>query len=593
MRSHPEGPRAEGSTGRGSTALLIGVLALLAVIPVGSTVWLSRVEREVTEVLEPARRVAEELAMIHARQMLYFQEYLLTGSFEAENRYRDLLREEARVSDELRTRVEDAAIDVRALHLPVVTAAITWQLGHVEAFSDRGRRTWIEGPAVEADQRRFEDLLDAASALQNELDARSRAARARIARTRDRLLLVTLGLIGVALLGTVLVGALSRRLRGLVEDARERQAEALRVRRELDAVFDATADALLEVDADGRILRINPATTRLLGWSEEDARGESIERLLLGAPDRRGEIPDIVDAVRRRREVDGEEGEIRTRRGRTIPVLWSTRRLTEGGVGRGVVVTLTDLTEIQQTTEALRRAVKAREETLAVVSHDLRSPLSTVQAVGELLLEVPVDDEKRQAHLTNLLRAAGRMNHLIRDLLDIARIDAGVLSVRAVEVGVPELLQAARDALVERTERAGIELLTRDEVPDIRVAADADRVLQVWENLVGNALRHAGGGGRIELAARPRSDVVEFSVSDSGSGIPEDELPHLFDRFWRADLPRRDGAGLGLAIVRGIVEAHGGEVGVENLERGGARFHFTLPRAPTPSTRGDPRPDSS
>jgi signal transduction histidine kinase len=246
-------------------------------------------------------------------------------------------------------------------------------------------------------------------------------------------------------------------------------------------------------------------------------------------------------------------------------------------VTRGVVVTLTDLTEIRQATEALRRAVTAREETLAVVSHDLRSPLSTVQAVGELLLEVPLDQEKRAEQLTNLLRASDRMERLIRDLLDIARIDARGLSVARSEVPARELLESAMSAMEARAAAAGIRLECSSSVSDVEVMADADRIQQVWENLVSNALRHTPQGGTVELGAEVVADRVEFRVADTGSGIAPEALPHLFDRFWRADQPRRDGAGLGLTIVRGIVEAHGGDVGVHSEVGVGTTFRFTLP----------------
>src|SRR6056297_1370917 len=121
----------EESEGRGSILFLVAVLIALSVVPVVSNVWLSRLEYTVESVLEPARNAAEDLARIHARQMLYFQEWLLTGDFQAEMRYRDLLADEADLSAVLRRRVEEADVDVRGLHLPVVTAAVDWQLQHV------------------------------------------------------------------------------------------------------------------------------------------------------------------------------------------------------------------------------------------------------------------------------------------------------------------------------------------------------------------------------------------------------------------------------------------------------------------------------
>ncbi len=570
----------EEREGRGSIAFLVGVILALWAVPVVSTVWLSSLDRDVEEVLEPARRAAEELARVHSRQMLYFQEWLLTGDFLAVSRYRELVDDESAISDDLRARLDRPDLALRALHLPVVAAAHEWQVGHADALSDAGRAQFAEGLALEADQRRFEALLQADAALVDELTRRAREARSRAATAREMTLLISFGLVALALVGTATVAALSRRLRGLVRDVRGRHRDTLRVRRELDAIFDATADAVVEVDDGGHVVRVNPAATRLLGWSEEDARGEPAERVLLGAAARVGDPSAVVEAARGGRVVDGAEGEVRARRGEEVPVLWSTRPLLDGTAKRGVVVTLTDLTEIREATEALRRAVTAREETLAVVSHDLRSPLSTVQAVGELLIEVPLDAEKRADQLKNLLRASDRMERLIRDLLDIARIDARGLSVARAPESAASLLDSAATAMQPRADAAGIRLHRSSAVGDVRVTADADRIQQVWENLVSNALRHTPRGGTVELGAEVIGDRVEFRVSDTGSGIAPDALPHLFDRFWRADQPRRDGAGLGLTIVRGIVEAHGGDVGVDSEVGVGTTFRFTLPVDP-------------
>lgn len=567
----------EEQEGRGWIVFLVLVLVALGVVPVGSTIWLSGLEDEVERVFDPAREAAEDLSRIHARQMLYFQEWLLTGDFSAEMRYRDLLRDEAQVGAVLRRRVEEADVDVRGLHLPVVTAAVDWQLQHVSAFTERGRVEFVESPALEADQERFEDLLQANAALLDELNRRAQAARRRVATGRDLMLLITLGLVGLALLGTGAVAALSRRLRELIRDVRGRHRDTLRVRRELDAIFDATADAVIEVGDGGRVVRINPAATRLLGWSEEDARGEPVERLVLGSGAQVGDPSPVVEAARGAIVVNGEEGEVRARRGQVIPVLWSTRTLLDGPEYRGVVLTLTDLTDIREVTEALQRAVTAREETLAVVSHDLRSPLSTVQAVGELLLDVPLEREKRDDQLRNLLRASDRMERLIRDLLDIARIEGGGLRVARESVQVEALLDVAIESMAPRAAGAGIDLERDAPAQGRRVLADADRIQQVWENLVSNSLRHTPEGGTVTLGAEVREERVEFRVSDTGSGIPPEALPHLFERFWIADRPRTDGAGLGLTIVHGIVDAHGGEVAVESEVGTGTTVTFTLP----------------
>lgn len=594
----------EAGEGRGSVIFLFVVLVALGAIPIASTIWLSEREDEVENVLDPLRSSATELARIHARQMLYFQEYLITGDILAAGQYQELLEDDAVVSQELRAELDrldatasDDAIEELQIHLPVLTASSDWQIGHTQAFgigageySDSARVAFVASGAYEANQAQFEVLLEAHAAFQAELDTRIAAGRRRVSTARDFALLTTIGLVGLALLGTAVVGRLARRLRSLIRDVRTRHRDTLRVRRELDAVFDATADAIVEVGADGLVARINPAATRMLGWGEEAARGEPVERILLGPHDAEGESP-VVDAVHSGSAVDGAETEVRTRRGDPLPVLWSTR-LTDDSEQHRVVITLTDLTEIRAATEALRAAVRAREETLAVVSHDLRSPLSTVQAVGELLTDVPLDEERRAAQLRNLMRATGRMDRLIRDLLDVARIDAGGLAVTVASTSTLHLVEEALVELMPRAEAAGIALVAT-RVPDVEVLADVDRIQQVWENLVSNALRHTDAGGRIELGAELLAEHVRFRVRDTGSGIAEDQLPRLFDRFWRAEGGRKDGAGLGLAIVRGVVEAHGGAVEVASRPGEGAVFSFTLRRTARDASEPDRSPGSS
>jgi signal transduction histidine kinase len=294
---------------------------------------------------------------------------------------------------------------------------------------------------------------------------------------------------------------------------------------------------------------------------------------------RGGEAKDEADTV------------VWNRRGEPIRARVSLRPLVDGRELRGAVLTISDLTQIREAEEALRRAVAAREETMAVVSHDLRNPLSSVSAAAELLLEVPLPEDRRRQQLEGVRRAAHRMHRLISDLLDVARIDAGGLSVRVSPVEVASLVEEAVVLIHPRAREAGIDVATEVD-PDVsRVAGDRDRLLQVLGNLLGNAVRHTPAQGRIEVSARHHGgEEVCITVSDTGPGIPPEDRPHLFDRFWRRDRAESEGAGLGLAIVRGIVAAHGGRVEVDPEAALGATFRVHLPRA-EPSADGDEAAD--
>ena len=228
-----------------------------------------------------------------------------------------------------------------------------------------------------------------------------------------------------------------------------------------------------------------------------------------------------------------------------------------------------------------QRAITARDQLLAAVSHDLRNPLGVVMMSTSFLRElVPPGDPQVARQLEMIARSAGQMNGMIEDLLDVARVDAGRLSVDASPVPASTLLLEAADLLRPLAEKHGIVLLIAPHADLPRVLADGNRVLQVFSNLGGNAVKFTPRGGTITLGVVADGDSLRFQVTDTGLGMPAEHLPHLFDRFWQASRNDRRGIGLGLAIVQGIVAAHGGRVWAESTPGEGSTFHFTLPCAP-------------
>ncbi|MDQ3997322.1 MAG: ATP-binding protein [Gemmatimonadota bacterium] len=226
-----------------------------------------------------------------------------------------------------------------------------------------------------------------------------------------------------------------------------------------------------------------------------------------------------------------------------------------------------------------QQATQARDEMLAVVAHDLRNPLNTVSMSCSLLLESASRSERptEQKQLTIMRRATERMNRLIHDLLDVKRIEQGRLAVDPRPETMGAIIRDAVDMLRPLAEAQGLELAS--EIPDDlpKVLADPPRVQQVLSNLVGNAIKFTPRGGRITLRARLDSAEVRLAVIDTGPGIPPDQLPHVFGRFWQARTSDARGIGLGLAIARGIVEAHRGRIWVESRPGEGSTFYFTLP----------------
>ena len=233
-----------------------------------------------------------------------------------------------------------------------------------------------------------------------------------------------------------------------------------------------------------------------------------------------------------------------------------------------------------------QRAVRARDDLVAVVSHDLKNPLGLIAIQAALFLRIltPADEAsgRLRGGLERIQRAVERMNALIHDLLDLAKIEAGRFTLRRAPEEVRDMIEEAMEILRPLAEAKRIAL-----VHEIRgapeVDADRERIYQVLSNLIGNAVKFTPEGGRILVHAEPRESTVVVTVTDTGPGLLADQLPHLFERYWQARRDARDGSGLGLFIAKGIVEAHGGRIWADSTPGAGATFGFTLPLAPRTS----------
>lgn len=229
-----------------------------------------------------------------------------------------------------------------------------------------------------------------------------------------------------------------------------------------------------------------------------------------------------------------------------------------------------------------RESARLRDQVLRIVAHDLRNPLNTIALSMGLIADLlPPDVEPAGRRALEMAQGAvRRADRLIQDLLDAARIEAGRLTLERRSVDTRSLLVEAVRLHQTLAAEKSIELRLDAPAELPAVLADRDRVLQLFENLIGNAIKFTPEGGRVTVAAKPHGEEVVFSVEDTGVGIPEDAIPHLFAPFWRATLEAgRAGAGLGLAISRGIVEAHGGRIWVASAVGVGSTFRFTIPVA--------------
>jgi len=221
-------------------------------------------------------------------------------------------------------------------------------------------------------------------------------------------------------------------------------------------------------------------------------------------------------------------------------------------------------------------AVRARDDILAVVAHDLRNPINIISITANALLQRLADPSGRRS-VERIIRSVQRADRFMRDLLDVTAMETGTFSIDRHRVEPANLIFAALDSQHTAAADASA-IITTDLAPDLpAVEADEERILQVLENLIDNAVKFTSAGGSITVGAAARDEDVLFCVKDTGSGIAGDELPHIFDRFWHARKGARRGTGLGLAICKGIVEAHGGRVWAESTPGSGTTMFFTVP----------------
>ena len=359
------------------------------------------------------------------------------------------------------------------------------------------------------------------------------------------------------------IGVVARTLDESVHELGRRLDELRRDRARMEAILGGMVEGVVVLDPQGRLQLANAAAADMMRIGGEAIGRHYIESIrhpaiagLVGAA-LRGEVPDSV-------ELTPPQDAGRTLVARAAPA--------EAGSLHGAVVVLHDITD-------LRRTERIRRDFVANVSHELRTPLTAIRGYVEALSEDDVSRDESRRFLDTIRRQALRMERLVKDLLRLARLDAGQETLDLTVADTRALMQAAAADVAPAIEG-------REQSVDIVVHEGADRMVadpvklhDVLRNLVANASAYAPERTRITLEARRAGDRIALSVSDQGPGIPDADLSRVFERFYRVDKSRaRDpgGTGLGLAIVKHLVELHGGRVRAENLEESGARFTVEL-----------------
>jgi two-component system, NtrC family, sensor histidine kinase KinB len=374
------------------------------------------------------------------------------------------------------------------------------------------------------------------------------------------------------------IGQLARDFNAMADSLRTYQqsslGELLQAQASAQAAIDSLPDPVLVFGADGALLNANRIAEALLGVRLD------AEAPLAPTPP---EVRAVVDRVRT--HVLAGEGPY-IPRGFDEAVLVSSADgalallpraspvLGEGGGVLGATVVLQDVTR-------LRRFDELKNDLVATVAHEFRTPLTSLRMAIHLCVEGAVGPvtEQQLDLLTAARQDCERLQRIVDDLLDLARIRAGLLELSPVPLEVASLLEEALAGVRTLAEQAGVKLSARAEPGSESLVADKERLELALQNLLSNAVRHSTAGGEVTLLAAPADGAIRFSVQDKGEGVAPEHQPRLFDRFFRVPGGKGGSAGLGLSIVKDVAEAHGGTVGVESTPGQGSTFWLSVPTA--------------
>ncbi len=365
----------------------------------------------------------------------------------------------------------------------------------------------------------------------------------------------------------------------------------------LARILHIASDAIICVDGDQAICFFNDGAGQMFGYGEEEVLGRPLSML----------IPSRFHHAHGNHMQGFAGGHTAARNMSERSPIYGLRKsgdefLAEAAIAHvpldaGVVfaVVMRDVTaqraievRAQRALTDAEMAVRDRDELLGLVSHDLRNPVNAIKMLASALLRVPVEPgatampAAAAEHASVMLQAAIQMDTLIQDLLDVSRLERGQLRILRRPSAIGPLMATTADLLASLASARGVSLETELEAGLPLVDIDPDRIAQVLSNLVGNAIKFTPEGGHVRMRAIRHVNDVLVTVQDTGVGIAPDDLPFVFDRFWQSQRTDRSGAGLGLAIARGIVRAHGGTLSLESEVGAGTSALLTLPAAGSP-----------
>ena len=348
-------------------------------------------------------------------------------------------------------------------------------------------------------------------------------------------------------------------------------------------IFEANPDPVILAQLEsGEIIDVNPAFIEQSGYERKSVLGKnSAELELWGRPEQRDEFR---QALQQQGVVENIESDFCLKNGSRCPGLLSARVVTISGIPC-VLIVVRDISKIKEAEKALHEVDRSRSEFISMAAHELRTPLSVLIGYSELLLtpesQGKITDAKRDEFLGEIMKKGIVLSQIVDDLLDISRIDAGrALGLNYASIKPGQLLQQTFKHFQVHSPQHKF-CLDLDPSEETRIDCDEQRVLQVLENLLSNAAKYTPEGGHITLAGRDHFDRYEFAIRDNGIGMTEDQISKACDKFYRADTSNTaiGGLGLGMSIVKKIVDAHNGSISIDSTPGEGTCVSVSLPKA--------------
>ena len=363
------------------------------------------------------------------------------------------------------------------------------------------------------------------------------------------------------------IGELAATLNTMAQDIENKIKEIKTQNQKLGAIFNSMIEGVMVIDKAGHIVSVNPTVEKIFGVQKNDVEGKVFLEAI-----RNNDIAEIINVIFTAGKPVSKE----------ITLIYPVRRIFEVNATpifdneaiNGCLAVIHDITEI-------RRLETVRQDFVANVSHELKTPLTSIKGFVETLLEGALDDKENNRNFLKIIQDhSERLDSLVNDLLSLSHLESKEITLKKTSFNLKQQVEGVISGFRSQLKKKDIEI--KNELPlGISVVADKNRLEQVVTNLIDNAIKFNKEKGSVRIHSEEINGKVKITVEDSGIGIPEKDIPRIFERFYRADKARSrelGGTGLGLSIVKHIVELHGGSVGVESTEGFGSKFWFSLPK---------------